>query len=87
MTKRERAIYETYKKSEMTSLRHLYATYSAAKERGWERCRRLCYDYAGKNLKILGGSSWQFSAGFEYEENSTPKFMYITAYGARSFAI
>ena len=87
MTKRERAIYESYKNSNITSLRGLYATFSAKKEEAWNNCHRLCLSYHGSNLKIIGGGSHLFSAGFEYTENDTPMFMHITKYGAHPIRI
>lgn len=87
MTQRERAIYEKYQDSNITSLRGLYATFSAKKEEAWDHCHRLCYNYNGRNLKIIGGGSHLFSAGFEYTENGTPMFMHITKYGAHPIVI
>lgn len=72
------AHYEDYKRSNATSLRSVYGSYSEAKERAWNYCRDLMLEKDGHGLRVISANGWMFTAGFEFEENGKQMFMYIT---------
>lgn len=78
MNKRESKAYRMYKSSDMYSLYDAYGRFSRKKAEAWEYCERLCKEKDGRGLKVIGASTSVFSAGFEYEEDGKPMFMYIT---------
>ena len=78
MNKREREAYERYLRSDMLTLYDAYDRFSRAKEEAWEYCKTLKDQKAGRGLKVIGASTHFFSAGFLYEEDGKPMFMYIT---------
>lgn len=78
MRAREREAYRLYKASDNCSLRDVYGRFSEAKYKAWVGCRKLCRDKGGHNLRIITANGFQFTAGFEYEEDGKPMFMYIT---------
>lgn len=82
MKKLERAAYITglYEKSTATSLSDVYGRYSAKKAEAFNYCRKLMYEYSGKNLRILTYNTFIFTAAFEFvdPETSQVMIMYIT---------
>lgn len=70
--------YESYKRSNATSLYHVYSSYSHAKAEAWEYCVRLMGEKDGHGLRIISSNSYMFTAGFEYEEDGKQMFMYIS---------
>lgn len=85
MKKQEMVEYVSrqYRLSNMDELYKAYGRCSAAKMRAWENCKKLCKEYNGWGLKVLGVGSWQFSAGFLFadEETGAVKVMKITKSG------
>lgn len=78
MNARERNAYERYMRSTAYSLYDVYDSFSKSKSDAWEYCRKLCMEKRGGWLKIISANTFQFTAGFEYEENGKRMFMYIT---------
>lgn len=78
MNARMRRAYDNYKRSYNYDLWDVYTTFSRAKRDAWEYCENLCYKYNGHGLKVIGANTMQFTAGFEYEDDGKPMFMYIT---------
>ena len=78
MNQREKDAYERYTKSHMLSLYDAYGSFSKDKADAWKYCERLKEKKNGKGLKVIGKNGWFFSAGFTYEEDGKPMFMYIT---------
>jgi hypothetical protein len=71
--------YNNYKNSRYYNLYDLYKSYSYNKQRAFDYCKRLCYDYKGTDLKIIGGNTCTFSAGFTYiNDNGELVFVWIT---------
>ena len=79
MRTREARAYESYRNSYMYDLWDAYDRFSHAKRNAWEYCKNLCEEKNGHGLKIISKNTFQFTAGFEYEENGKNMFMYITA--------
>lgn len=78
MRAREREAYRLYKISNNDSLYDVYGRFSEAKRKAWEYCKKLCEEKNGSDLRIITANGFQFTAGFEYEEDGKPMFMYIT---------
>ena len=79
MNKNFKSIYKRYLDSELYSLHDLYKYFSVYKMQAWRYCENLLKNYNGHNLKIIGGNSQLFSAGFTCEINGIKNFVYITA--------
>ena len=78
MTKRNAGIVASYNRSNYTELSQCYGRYSTKKQNAWEYCKALCKKYNGNGLKILSYNGYQFTAGFEFEENGKQYLMYIS---------
>lgn len=76
-TERARRMIENYHCSTMYSLYDLYSSFSKRKSDAWEYCLQLCYKHNGRGLKVVGGNTCQFSAGFVFEDGKQ-KLCYIT---------
>ncbi len=63
----------------MHSIYEAYGRPSDRKEAAWEHCQRLCREHSGRGLKVISKNTSFFTAGFVYEEEGQPMFMYITA--------
>lgn len=74
-------IYRCYDRSEKMSLRDAYGSWSAKKEEAWDYCQKLCKEFNGTGLKIIGANGWHFSAGFRFEKDGKKFLMYITKGG------
>lgn len=70
--------YEDYKRSDATSLRDVYGSYSRAKEEAWDYCKELMYKFNGYGLRVISSSRYMFTAGFMFEEDGKQMFMYIS---------
>lgn len=81
------SVSRQYDCSRMYELRDAYGRWSYAKQKAWEHCKDLCYEYHGRGLKILGANSSFFSAGFLFtdEETGAEKVMKITASGHEAY--
>ena len=56
-----------------------YGRYSQAKANAWKSCERLCEEYHGRDLRIIGRNGFTFSAGFIFaDEDGKVNFMWIT---------
>lgn len=78
MTKRNQSIVDRYNRSDEYELYQAYGSISSAKMKAWEYCKELCYKKTGTGLKIISHNSFQFTAGFTYEENGKKYLMYIS---------
>lgn len=70
--------YQEYLKSTATSLYDVYETFSPRKAEAWQYCVDFMRKKEGHGLRVLSANTYMFTAGFEFEENGTKKFMYIT---------
>lgn len=84
-TQRARRIVESYRitlaRYGARSLHEAYASCSGAKEEAWSYCCRLCTEYEGKGLAVIGAGTYQFSAGFTFEEGGARFLCFITKCG------
>lgn len=87
MNKRDENIIRSYNNSHMHCLNDAYKTTSAAKKDAWNYCESLMYRHKGHGLKILGASTYAFSAGFMFEDEGKPKLMYITHVNNRAISV
>ena len=77
--KQMQSIYNQYKNSRYSD--NLYDCYN---QPSWNKvnamvyCRKLCDQYNGYNLKIIGFNNMQFSVGFECMQDNELCFVYIT---------
>ena len=89
MKKQEMAEYVSrqYRVSNMDELYKAYGRASQAKWNAWENCKRLCHEYNGWGLKVIGKNCHFFSAGFLFtdEETGVVRIMKITAYGHEAY--
>ena len=73
------SIYNCYKNSRYSdNLYDCYTKPSYAKFNAMEYCKKLCNQYNGYNLKIIGYNCMQFSVGFECMQDNELCFVYIT---------
>lgn len=72
------SIYNQYKNSNYYDLAQCYTNASSNKYHAMNYCRRLCNEYNGYNLKIIGFNCMQFSVGFECMQDNELCFVYIT---------
>lgn len=72
--------YEMWEGSNARELGDVYASYSVYKERAMRRCKQLCEDLGGFDLKIVSHNTNMFTVGFEYPDAETGELMfaYIT---------
>ena len=83
-----REAYRAYRYSDFYSLDDKYNNASVAKYRAWAYCRELCDKYNGSNLKVIGGNTFTFSAGFTFENDDGEKiFCYITPSSNRFYKV
>ena len=80
MNKKMKRYLELHKNSTDTELYHVYNNFSTAKQNAFNYCKELCYQYKGKDLKILSNNSFVFTAGFIFTDQKTGvlSFMVIT---------
>ena len=71
LNKRERNFQDAYLRSNDYSLFDAYENVSRAKYRAWEHCEALCKEHDGWDLKVISHNSFQFTAGFEFENPET----------------
>lgn len=69
-TKEALRSYNQYLKSNMHSIFEAYENPSYNKQTAWTYCQKLCKEFNGYNLKIISKNSFQFTAGFEFVNNS-----------------
>lgn len=65
-----------YEVSEMYSIRHAYNKPSYAKRLAWLHCYAECDRYNGHDLKIISFNTFNFTAGFLYEDSETGVVMF-----------
>lgn len=56
-------------------LSDVYASYSDAKERAYDRCKRLCEKFGGWGFQIVGHNCMTFSVQFEFENPLNGRIM------------
>lgn len=80
MTKSQTSIYNRYLNSSDYELRHVYGSWSWAKENAMEHCKNEMFKKGGHNLKIVSHNVNVFTVGFVYTDEETGKemFNYIT---------
>lgn len=86
-TKLLRGAYETWKRSNETSLDMAYGHYSSAKQRAWYYCENLMKEHDGYAIRILGHNCMTFSVGFIGYINGLKHFFYITRYYDRALPL
>lgn len=74
-------LWRRYQRSEMYDLRDAYGSWSSKKDNAWDYCKKLCKDFDGEELKIIGANGFHFSAGFVFERSGKKYLMYITKSG------
>ena len=86
-SKQAAEVSSQYKLSDKDELYKAYGRCSAEKMRAWEHCKKLCHDYNGWGLKVLGANCYQFSAGFLFtdEETGVRRIMKITKSGHTAY--
>ena len=61
-------------------IRKAYNRPSSKKLQAWEYCKKLCVDFDGEALRIVGAGPYKFSAGFVFKDADGEKcFGWITA--------
>ena len=78
VTKFMKQKYRDYIRSDMYSLYDKYQCPSIAKHRAWDYCEDLCKDYNGHGLRLVGGNTMSFSAGFLCDVDGEPSYVHIT---------
>lgn len=79
MTQRQQQMISNYRGATATDLHGIYTIVSKKKLEAFDYCKSLMKEYNGKNLKVIGGNSYTFSAGFEFtDEDNNKCIMYIT---------
>lgn len=78
MNARMENAYRSYNYSNMFELWDAYGRCSQSKRNAWEYCKALMNEKNGYGLKVISANTFQFTAGFEYEENGKNMFAYIT---------
>lgn len=58
-----------------TELWQVYGSYSAAKARAMEDCKRKCADMNGYNFHITGANGWAFSVAWNFNNPETGEIM------------
>lgn len=71
LNKREKSFQDAYLRSTDNSLFDAYDNVSKAKWKAWEHCEAVCKEHDGWDLKVISHNSFQFTAGFEFENPST----------------
>lgn len=78
-TQNLRGAFSNYQKSGCSNLYGLYNSFSYAKARAWTYCEDLCHKFNGYDLKAISGNTFNFSAGFVFQnEQGQEVFCYIT---------
>lgn len=79
-TKRMKAAYLAWSKSNLFSLSHCYGRHSIAKECAWGYCLNLMNNDAGQSLRVVSYNPNMFTAGYIAFEKYTNReiFVYIT---------
>jgi len=72
--------YEMYLRSQYHSLWDAYEKPSMEKEQSYEECLRRIHDMGGRDVKVIGRSTFAYSLGFEFPHPETGElcFGYIT---------
>ena len=70
--------YDAYKRSTKYSLYDAYGRFSKEKAEAWQYCEDLMKEYDGYGLKVISHNGYQFTAGFMFEWDNVPMFMYIS---------
>ena len=79
MTQRQSQMVNSYRRATATDLHGIYTTYSSKKAKAFEYCKELMKEHNGSDLRVIGGSSYSFSAGFKFTDDEGNKcIMYIT---------
>ena len=71
LNKREKSFQDAYLRSTDNSLFDAYDNVSKAKWKAWEHCEAVCKEHDGWDLKVISHNSFQFTAGFEFENPKT----------------
>lgn len=89
MTKKQAGMYDSYLRSNATTLRDVYASYSYKKARAEESILRQMDKLNGCDPRIIGGSCHFFSMGFMYPCPVTGemRLRYYTGMNTYDFAI
>lgn len=71
-------ILTSYNLSTKDDIWQAYGKPSSKKVEAWKDCKRLCKEYDGKNLRIVGANNYFFSAAFHYVKDGQDYLMFIT---------
>ncbi len=67
-SKTGQGLIERMEWNEGTELNGLYNSYSYAKAKALEVCKRKCFDMDGYNFHICSHNTWQFTVAWETDE-------------------
>ena len=70
--------YNSYLKATKDNIWKAYGRPSQEKVEAFGYCKELCNKYKGRNLKIVGQSTYVFTAGFLAVVDGKESFVYIT---------
>ncbi|MBQ0112276.1 MAG: hypothetical protein KBT03_04015, partial [Bacteroidales bacterium] len=70
--------YRSYLKSDDENIFQAYGKPSQEKIKAYSYCEQICKEYDGKNIKVVGASTYIFTVGFEITYNDEQCFVYIT---------
>lgn len=86
LNKDEQRYQQKYLDSNDYSLFDVYESVSRKKWEAWEHCEAVCKEHKGWNLKVLSYNSWQFTAGFKFENPETGAISLYIITKSREFA-
>lgn len=87
-TKKEQQMFENYITSKSTYLNDVYGTYSNAKEKAYEWCRKDMIAHNGEHPRIPTSNRMQFTYAFQYKaDNGKTRMRYHTASNVYDFEI
>lgn len=86
LNKDEQRYQQMYLDSNDYSLFNVYESVSRNKWSAWEHCETVCKEHDGWDLKILSHNTWQFTAGFEFENPETGAVALYIITESREFA-
>lgn len=85
MKKNLSAQYAQYKRATATTLRDVYTSWSAAKERAYDWCLEKMRRQDGENFRIISANTFQFTCGREYPDPETGVLMFDMETASNSY--
>ena len=87
MTKREQNIYNAYLRSNLTTLKQCYNSWSWAKERAYNECKNRCAEMKGHDFRIISYNLNVFTIGYLYEKDNKTYLHYETNVNVLDFEV